>query len=414
MTSTRPELTLLLLFAAATAVADVEVGGHGKLRGLANALPSDSVIRDFSPSVPVDIEGELRLNLEASRGRWQADAAYTLFALYGDRVSFSREVIQIVPRYPDDATRLFDLTHVFEDSGKRLFLHRLDRLSIGYTTDDLVLKVGRQVLSWGNGLYYSALDLVNPFSPAAIDTEYKLGDDMLYAQRLFESGNDLQAAFVARRNPATGDPSSSRSSALLKYHAFVGGTELDVLFGRHYDEPVFGLGLVQSVGGGVLRSDVALTDSDDGLKARFLANGSLSWVAFDRNMSGSLEYFYSGYGLSDSGVTIADVASDAELAAWLTRGDLFSIGRHNVAGSVLIEISPLASVSPTVLANLSDGSALLQLIGRYSLSDNAELLGSLNVPIGPAGTEFGGLRVPLTDQELSSGPGLFVQLAGYF
>ena len=65
---------------------------------------------------------------------------------------------------------------------------------------------------------------------------------MLYAQRLFESGNDLQAAFVARRNAATGNLSSSRSSALLKYHAFVGASEVDVLFGQHYDEPVFGLG----------------------------------------------------------------------------------------------------------------------------------------------------------------------------
>ena len=394
--------------------ADVEFGGHGKLRLLANDLPPDSVIRDFSPSVPVDVEGELRLNLKVSRGRWRADAAYTLFALYGDRVSFSRDVTQFVPLYPDDATRLLDLTHVFEDSGERLTLHRLDRLSIGYTTDELVLKVGRQVLSWGNGLFYSALDLVNPFSPAAIDTEYKVGDDMLYAQRLFESGNDLQAAFVVRRDEASGDVSSSRSSALAKYHAFIGASEIDVLFGQHYDEPVLGLGLVRSVGGGVVRGDLALSDSDDGFKARLLINGSLSWVAFNRNMSGSVEVFYSGFGLTGSDTTILEVAGDAELAARLQRGELFSIGRYNVAGNVLIEMTPLFSVAPTVLANLSDGSALFQLIGRYSLSDNAELLGSLNVPIGPAGTEFGGLRVPLTGQALSAGPGLFVQLAGYF
>ncbi len=410
----RLELALLLLFFATGSGADTEFGGHGKLRGIANALPTDSVIRTVGPSVPFDVEGELRLNLEASPGAWRAEAAYSLFLLYGDRVEYRRALADGLSLYPDDETRLFDLTHVFEDSGKRLALHRLDRLSIGYTSNDFVIRVGRQVLSWGNGLFYSALDLVNPFDPAAIDTEYKTGDDMLYAQRLFETGNDLQAAFVVRRNPETGDVSSSRSSALLKYHAFVGDAEIDILFGKHYDEAVLGLGLVKSVGGAVLRSDLSVADSNDGYKTRFLINGSLSWIAFDKNMSGSVEYFYSGFGLTDDDLLTTDVASDAELTELLRRGELFNIGRHYLAGNVLVEMTPLLSLTPNLLANVSDGSALFQLIGQYSLSDNSVLLGSLNVPIGPAGTEFGGLRVPFTDLDLSTGPGIFLQFAGYF
>jgi hypothetical protein len=38
------------------------------------------------------------------------------------------------------------------------------------------------------------MDLVNPFDPASIDTEYKAGDDMLYVQYLQDNGNDMQAA----------------------------------------------------------------------------------------------------------------------------------------------------------------------------------------------------------------------------
>ena len=417
MTSIRAEFALSLLLLGPACFADttgLDFGGHGKLRGIASALPSDSALNELAPSVPVDVEGELRLNLEASVGAWRIDTAYSLFALYGDRVSYSRELADGLSLFPDDASRLFDLTHVFENSGKRLHLHRLDRLSVGYASDDLVLRVGRQVLSWGNGLFYSALDLVNPFDPAAIDTEYKTGDDMLYAQRLFESGNDLQAAVVVRRDPVTSDVSSSRSSALLKYHAFIGGSEVDVLFGQHYDEPVFGLGLVRSVGGAVLRSDVSITDSGDGWKTRFLVNGSLSWVALGKNMSGSLEYFHSGFGLDEDRKSTTDVAGNEELSEQLRRGDLFNIGRHYVASSVLVEVTPLLSVSPTLFANLSDGSALFQLIGQYSLSDNTSFLGSVNIPIGPAGTEFGGLTVPPTDQSLSGGPGVFLQWAGYF
>ncbi|MDJ0916867.1 MAG: hypothetical protein QNJ05_03820 [Woeseiaceae bacterium] len=409
-----PELALLVLFLAAGSAADTDFGGHGKLRGIANALPSDSIIRTTAPSVPFDVEGELRLNVKASSGAWRAEAAYSLFLLYGDRVAYRRDFADNLPLYPDDERRLFDLTQVFEDSGKRLALHRLDRLSIGYTSDDFVIRFGRQALSWGNGLFFSSLDLVNPFDPAAIDTEYKTGDDMLYAQRLFETGNDVQAAVVVRRNPETGNVSSSQSSALLKYHAFIGASELDILFGQHYDEPVFGLGLVRSVGGAVIRSDVSVMDSDDGYKARALINGSLSWVAFGKNMSGSVEYFYSGFGLTDDDLLVTDVAANVALSEQLLRGDLFSIGRHYLAGNVLVEMTPLLSLTPSVLANVSDGSALFQLIGQYSLSDNSVLLGSLNVPIGPSGTEFGGLRVPLTDLRFSTGPGVFVQFGGYF
>ncbi len=410
----KPELTLLLLFLAAGSAADTDFGGHGKLRGVANALPGDSIIRTVAPSVPFDAEGELRLNFRASGGAWRAEAAYSLFLLHGDRVAYRRDLADGVPLYPDDETRLLDLTHVFEDSGKRLALHRMDRLAIGYTSDDFVIRLGRQVLSWGNGLFFSSLDLVNPFDPAAIDTEYKTGDDMLYAQRLFETGNDLQAALVVRRKPDTGNVSSSRSSALLKYHAFIGASELDILFGKHYDEPVFGLGLARSVGGAVIRSDVSVTDSGGGYKTRFLLNGSLSWIAFGKNMSGSVEYFYSGFGLGDDDVLTTDVAANAELSEQLLRGDLFNIGRHYLAGNVLVEMTPLLSVTPTLFTNLSDGSALFQLIGQYSLSDNSVLLGSLNVPVGPPGTEFGGLKVPLTNLEFSAGPGIFLQLAGYF
>ena len=62
------------------------------------------------------------------------------------------------------------------------------------------MKFGRQAITWGNGLFYAPMDLVNPFDPATIDTEYKAGDDMLYLQYLQDNGNDLQAAVVVRRD----------------------------------------------------------------------------------------------------------------------------------------------------------------------------------------------------------------------
>jgi hypothetical protein len=67
-----------------------------------------------------------------------------------------------------------------------------------------------------------------------------------------------------------------------------------------------------------------------------------------------------------------------------------------------------------LLANVDDPSALLQLVTQYSLSDNMTFLGSVNVPIGYDGSEFGGIDSGLGDTYLSTGVGIFAQLAWYF
>ncbi len=76
-------------------------------------------------------------------------------------------------------------------------------------------------------------------------------------------------------------------------------------------------------------------------------------------------------------------------------------------------MTPLWTLTPTLLANIADPSALLQIVTSLSLSDDMTFLGSLNVPIGPRGSEFGGVESG-PDQYLSSGPGVFAQLAWYF
>lgn len=96
------------------------------------------------------------------------------------------------------------------------------------------------------------------------------------------------------------------------------------------------------------------------------------------------------------------------------RGQLFTLGRHYLAGSVLIEMTPLWTVTPVLFANAADPSALLQLTTTYSVSDNISVLGSLNVPIGPSGSEFGGIDAGVPGRYLSTGPGIFAQFAWYF
>ena len=408
----------LLVLVASSALADTELTGHTKGRLVGTTFPSNSAIHELTGSTSVDVEGDLRLNLEVSHDRWSFDAAYQLIGLYGDRVEYTRTSLPLSDllfrRFPVDDRRWFNLTKVMHDRDKEALLHRLDRLWVGYASENTVVRFGRQAISWGNGLFYAPMDLVNPFDPATVDTEYKAGDDMLYAQYLQSSGNDIQAAAVVRRDPLTGDVESREATYAVKYHGFAGASEYDVLVAQHYDDTVVGLGGTRSVGGAVLRGDIVLTDTDTDTYVQLVANWSYSWTWSGKNVSGTLEYHFNGFGLSGGSYDPASIAGRPDLLVRLARGEMFTLGRNYLAGSLMIEMSPLWTLTPTVLANIGDPSALFQLVTSRSLSDNLTFLGSLNLPLGSDGSEFGGIDSGVDGVYLSNGPGVFAQIAWYF
>ena len=206
---------------------------------------------------------------------------------------------------------------------------------------------------------------------------------MLYTQYLRDNGDDVQAAVVFRRDLG-GDVESDEATIAAKYHGFAGEYEYDVLVAKNYGDTVVGVGAVRSIGGAVWRADVVATDLADGVAVEVVTNLSYSWIWGDRNTSGTFEYYYDGF------------------------------DRHYIAASVLIEMSPLWALTPTLVANADDPSALLQVVTSYSLSDNMSFLGSLNVPLGASGTEFGGPEIGNSNRYLSFDAGVFAQLAWYF
>ena len=402
-------LALALLLVPLTAAADdsaLQYGGHAKLRATGQAYPDDSLFRDIVGSNALDALGELRLNLDAKAGRWSFESGYQFVGLDADTLPLTG--------LPNDDRRYFDLTAVLYESGNAALLHRLDRLWFGYTSEKAVVRVGRQALSWGNGLFYAPMDLVNPFDPASIDTEYKAGDDMLYLQYLRDSGDDVQGAYVARRNPLTGASGRDQATVAAKYHGFAAFGEYDVLVAESYGDAVLGVGVGRSIGGAVWSADLVVTDTDRDTKAQFVTNIAYSWTALGKNMSGALEYYYNGFGQSGGNYDPASLAANPDLLARLARGELYALGRHYLAGSILVEMSPLWTLTPTLLANVEDPSGLFQLVTTFSLSDDMMLLGSINLPLGASGSEFGGIESGIPGRYLSSDAGFFLQFAFYY
>jgi len=395
-----------------------DLGGRVAPQLIATSYPENSAFQEVFGSSSLDLNLDARFVLGIDHGRWSFDVDAQLIGVYGDRVEFSRDLpgdlSLLYPHLPNDRTRLFDLTWVLTDSGKSAALTRLDRLAVGYTTEKVVMKFGRQAISWGNGLIYTAMDIFNPFDPAAVDREYKTGDDMLYGQYLRGNGDDLQGVMVFRRDFVTGEVEADVGSLAFKYHGFLGSGEYDALLARHYGDTLVGAGGNVDLGGAVWHGDLVLTLADDDTVASLVTNLTYSWIWGGKNVSGLAEYFYNGFGQGDGCYSFNCLEQNPDLLVRLARGELFTLGRNYIALSAMIEMNPLFLITPNVFVNLGDPSALVQVVFQNDLRENLVLLSSINLPVGADGTEFGGLPTEIPGVYLSSGASIFVQLRWYW
>jgi hypothetical protein len=413
-------LLCLVALAAAPVLADDEIfGGHIKYQYTHTDYRADDIYAVFGDDPARDHALDLRLKAENRRGPWDFAAHYELLALNGDTLAARRAFAAAgfpftgtLSGLPDDRRRLFDLTHAFTDRERRAVVHRLDRLSVGYGSTGQTLRFGRQVVSWGNGLVFQPLDFVNPFSPIAIDKDYKTGDDMLYGQWLVGEKDDLQAILLPRRDPATHHVESNQSTYAVKFRARLAGVDVDLLAARHFSENLAGIGIVKSIGGAVWRLDASFTDLDNGDSATSLVtNMDYSWTWGGKNVYGYAEYFRNGVGETDRDKY---AVPGAELSARLARGELFALARDYAALGLQVELTPLFNLYINLIANLNDGSKYLQLRGVYDWQQDVQLMAGLNLPSGDRGTEYGGVPVAGSSFFVSSGKSAYLRAAVYF
>ena len=411
------KLAYIVLSLSTAAIAEVPgfKGGHVKYRFLMNTLPDDSLYLDFVETPMIDHNGDLRLLFDWRKDKVSLVADYQLIAQHGDSFTLAKGLpgSVITGPVPNDDHRLFDLTHVITEDNNSALSHRLDRLYVEYAGTSAVTRFGRQAISWGNGLIYTPMDFINPFDPSSIDKEYKTGDDMLYGQYLQQSGNDLQAAWVFRRN-INGDVTNDVDTIAAKYHGFAGGKEYDLLLAEHFDDRIFGIGGITDVGGAIWRGDITLTETQSDNVFSLVTSLSYSWLGWEHNFSGILEHFYNGFGQTNGDYSPAALASNPDLVERIIRGELFTLGRHYVVASAIVEMTPLWLLTPNVFLNVSDGSFLAQLVTSYDLKQDWQLLAALSLPVGKSGTEYGGIDSGIPGKQLSTEFNLFAQLAWYF
>ena len=404
-------LVLFLVLAGSPATAqDAPVHGRFEVQDAGDFFGGDSLAADFGAAQAHDVLANLRLTWEPTRGPWSLDIQSFLTVENGPLVRLARAEAGLLPAPP---STWFSLTGVLVDSGPTLATVALDRLSLGYATPQWVVRVGRQALTWGSGLVFRPMDLFDPFSPIATDTEYKPGVDMLYIQRLFADGSDLQLVVVPRPPLAGEAPSSDASSVALHYQKTLLGQRTTWLVARDHGDWVGGFGVNGPLKGATWNLEIVPTALQaEGVRVSGLANISDALAVMGRNATVFAEYFHNGFGVLGD-VAYADLPPG--LADRLARGQVFNIRQDYLAGGMTVELNPLVSIGPTVIVDLDDGSLFLLATGTFSLSDNLILIAGAQAPVGRAGSEFGGLPLTPGAPLLLAPPSrVYLQLRRYF
>ena len=400
----------LLYLAARPALGDNDLHGRLELQDAAQFASTGSVQAALGEQLANDALGNLRLTWEPTWGRFSLQVHYLVSAEDGPDVALERLTQGLIPEPPPT---WLDLTNTFASHGSLLASQSIDRLAVAYTTSQWVVRLGRQALTWGSGLVFRPMDLFDPFSPSATDTEYKPGVDMLYVQRLFADGSDLQLIAAPRPDSMGGAPSADASSEALHYRTNLLGHPITLLVARDHGDWVSGLGVNGALGGATWNLELVPTVERGDTRISGVANISDAVTLAGRNATVFLEYYRNGFGVRGQALNLEDLPP--ELLERLVRGQVFSLRRDYLAAGMTLELSPLLTVSPTLITDVNDGSLFLLVAASYSLGDDLILAGGLQVPIGGPGTEYGGVPLSGGNPTRFAPPRqIYLQLRRYF
>ncbi|MDA0989227.1 MAG: hypothetical protein O3A51_00565 [Verrucomicrobia bacterium] len=349
----------------------------------ANSLSATVTQRDYT-----GVTGGLRLMWKDRWGPWDAEVHYSLSATTGDAAAAATALAPFGA--PMAQATFFDMTEVISSGVDTIATHRIDRLSLGYSTPNFVGRVGRQALTWGAGMAFHPSDLVAPFSPGAFDTEFKPGVDMIYLQWLLASGADIELIGVPRRARAGGPFSPDDSTLALRYRGSLGVLGTSAILASDHGDVTAALGLSGPLGGATWNAEIVPTRlASGGTRTSGLVNISTGATLFGKAGLVFAEYYHNGFGTGRTGPALSSLSP--ELTDRLALGQVFTLSRNYLALGLSLELTPLVSLGANTILNLDDHSSLAAAELNWSLTDNANLLVGVQFPNGPKGTEFGGL-----------------------
>lgn len=383
-------MTVWLLLGVALA-ADVEVGGNLKLFHV-STYPYDNDL--FAESVADGSAFELEFPLEDDAVSASATSQGLLtsrltFDVFADWWTFSvHPQLTVQPGAGASALSIaqtgtgipeaVDLSWEAVDDPDLLVQLRADRLVVEVEQGPVRAALGRQAVTFGHGLFFTPLDLVNPFFPTVVDQEYKPGVDAARVDAWFGTG---QATVTSAYR---GDWALDGMVHAAYVQQTVGLWDIGLFGALNQDDAVGGLSLAGSIGPVSMHGDASVTlppdedDEDPFVRAVLGAQGT---VTPRTQLMGEVY-------IQTNGATDTSDYLDQMSGPRYARAELWLAGRTYAALSVTQEIQPMISGSLFALANVEDASGLLGPGFTWNVSENVTASLGAYVGVGERPADF--------------------------
>jgi hypothetical protein len=330
---------------------------------------------------------KVRLKLEASwKKRIKATLHYEIAMMEGESLK-------------DEATRdgasgdpdeLLDFYWGLNSDRYVVASHTLDRAYLSFFTDYFSVMIGRQRIAWGVARFISPTDLFNPFDPADIDKEEKVGVDALLVEVPLGDFSGLSLVLAPTKN-------MDYASYAFRIYANFFDYDFGLMTGRFKDREVYGFDFSGQVGEVAIFGEFAYNMEDDIdsyiVEDRFAPYGfSVRWTkqeyiravfgaeyVFPNTLSVLLEYYYNGKGEANR--------ENYDFMA-LAEGRELTLGENYVFSSVGYEFTPLVRGDFTCLYNIDDQSALFSPSVEYSATENLYFKIGVQIGVGDMGSEY--------------------------
>jgi len=384
---------MILLLAAAADAGELPVSLHGDLKAFAVvSFPYEHDLLDDEIYGQSITDTRLRLRVDLP-GQWRIEGHHAVSVLVGETTGFGATSTGVATSAPQTVNLDWEV-----DGG--VLRGRTDRLYVQGELGPVTVAFGRQPVSFGTGLAFTPLDLVSPFSPATIDTEYKPGVDALrvsaYGGVSFHQ--ELVAAWAGECVLAEGCEPEVEDLVLASWtRVTLGVTDLALFLGEVRADEVFGVSIASGVGPVGLHGDASFTlPADPETEDPFVRAVVGADTQLTSTTSVGAEVYVQTLGATDPADYLAVALDDRH-----RRGELWALGRTYAALSAGQEIVPTLQSSLALLANLEDPSLLVVPGLAWSAAENVDVSGGAWIGVGerPDGhdvqSEFGILPVSL-------------------
>jgi len=311
-----------------------------------------------------------RLRLKV-RGRLAEETSFNVE--YDNEIYFGDYLTtnQFVAQKSLSSDTYFGSSYTYIDDASVFARHGLYRAYVDTRVVSTDFRVGRQRIAWGSALFWSPVDIINPFNPTQIDRDQRSGVDGITANWDYRDLSRLSLVYAVHAVPV-------RATTAVRWQTHMFGYDWGLTAGRFRNDDMASIDFTGQIRKTGVRGEITGSQSPiDGAYTRMVIGADYS---FPNSLSLNAEIFFNGQGKSDY---------TAYNFGRLWKGEIQSLAQRYLGLYVGYEFTPLLKWRNYFINNFDDLSRYYSPELVYSVAENSEMRLGAQMYSGAVGSEFG-------------------------